>query len=106
MAPSASMMPGQPTPINGARRNPSSPAHAIKSQHPGQLLDCVLALGVLLIGMSPKLELPDRGLGKVGPLSQVKHDHTGTDVGTADIDRQDRVVCFEYPVRCQICGTD
>src|SRR5262249_26172826 len=75
-------------------------------QHPDQLLDCVLALGVLLVGMPPKLELPDRGLGKVWLLSQVKLYYTGPDIGAADVDRQDRVVCFEYPVGCQICGTD
>jgi hypothetical protein len=29
-------------------------------------------------------EATDRGLGKVGRFSQVKHDHTGTDIGAAD----------------------
>jgi hypothetical protein len=73
--------------MNSARRNPSPPAHAIKSfSIPVNFSTASLALGILLVGMPPKLELPDRGLATVGEivLDSAMNDFQGKPMTTTE----------------------
>ena len=91
------------------RREPQSFLARARDQaleHVDQLLDRVLALELLLVAVTPELEFPDRGLGQVGRLLQIERDHAGTDIGAADVHRQDRVVGLEHPTRRQMRGAD
>jgi hypothetical protein len=65
-------------------------------QHLCQLLYCGLARR-LLVGMTPQLRFPDASLRQILCLVLARLDHTATNVGAADVNREDRVVCFEDP---------
>ena len=56
---------------------------------------------LLLVGVTPQLEFPTRGLRQVGRLLEVELDHAGPDVGSADVDRQDGVMPLEQPGRAR-----
>ena len=92
------MMPGQPIPMNGVRFLSCFSALADQLlQHLDETIDGFIAGHLLVVRVTPQLELRYRGLRKVGGAFAIEIDHAGPDVGAADIDGQDRVVTLEHP---------
>ena len=74
-------------------------------QHLDQAVDGFLAIE-LFVAVPPQLELPHFGFGQIGGAAQVQLDDSGTDIGPADIDREDRVVRLKHPRRGKVGAAD
>ena len=75
------------------------------AQHLAEPLHGLLAAR-LLVGMAPELGFPDTRLAEVGRLVLAQFDDAGTDVGAADIDRDQAVIGFEDPFRREMGAAD
>src|SRR5579872_863747 len=70
-------------------------------QHLDQALHC-LVTARLVVGVMPKIRLPDARFRKVRRLLAPRFDKAAADVCASDVDRNDTIVAVEYPGTCKV----
>ncbi|HXA70133.1 MAG TPA: hypothetical protein VNW24_06780 [Stellaceae bacterium] len=78
-----------------------------RAQHFRDMLDRLVAARLFLkLGIAPKLEVGDGAFGLVGGFFELELDRAGTNVRSADIDREHRIVTAQHPGWRQIDAAD